>query len=1807
MSRTVDERVVSMEFDNKHFENNVKTSLNTLDKLKQSLNLSGAAKGLENVSAAARGCDLSPISNGAEIVHAKFSALQVMAVTALANITNSAVNAGKRIASALTIEPIKMGLQEYETQINAVQTILANTKSKGTTLDQVNSALDELNHYADKTIYNFTEMTRNIGTFTAAGIDLDTSVNAIQGIANLAAVSGSNSQQASTAMYQLSQALATGTVKLMDWNSVVNAGMGGQIFQDALKETSKALGTGAEQAIKAKGSFRESLQTGWLTAEVLTETLKKFTTSGAQEYVAKYTGLTQDAIKAELEKAEATYGEAEAIEYASKALAEKSGKNADEIKQILDFAKNAEDAATKVKTFSQLIDTLKEALQSGWTQSWEIIIGDFEEAKKLWTSISDYFGDAINKSAEARNNLLQAWKDGGGRDMLFEGIKNAFNGVLSVIKPIKEAFKDIFPPTTAKNLLTITERFKDFTANLVLSKERADKVKLTFKGLFSILDLGKKAISAVLKPILSFVTGDSAGSIADKVLDITASIGDFFTKLNEGVEAGEGFSKVSSVISGALETIGAGVSAVVGCFGSIGEVLSKAWSIVSKVVGKIRDVIGEVFSWLRENISAGDIFAGLAGGGIFIAFKKFGSLIDKIKDIFDGFFSKKDVVKKFSDIMSGIKDSLSSFSEGLKVSSILGISIAVALLSSSLKKISDISPGKIAYSLGTIRLLIASLTSGFSSLCKSLKLFGGKGTIRAGIALIAIAEAVNILASAMIKIKDLSWEEIAKGLASVGGSVLILTKAINHMGSGGVSLRTSIAILALAESCKKIADALIKFGSMSWDEIGRGLTAMGGALTEFTAVLSVMGKFGGSRTLLGGLSILIASKSLDDIADALKNLGDMQWDEIGRGLTAMGGALAELGGVTGALGKLAGFSGILGSASLVIAVESLDEIAEALTKFGNMSWSEIGRGLSAMGGALLEVGGMSGALGVIAGFSGLFGAGSLVIAVQGLEELADSLIKFGSMSWDEIGRGLTAMGGALLEVGGVSGALGALTGFAGIIGAGTIDLAVEGLDTLANCLIKFGDMAWDEIGRGLVAMGGALLEIGGISGGLGALTGIAGLVGAGTITLAVQGLDQLAEGLIKFGSMSWDEIGRGLVAMGAALGEIALGSLANSLGILGSISIEKVAEPLGVLADSFKKFCGMNWEEVSVGIEAMSAVLSELAVGGFLNTLSILGSVSIATVAEPLGILADSVKKWIGMSIPEDLAYNLSLLAGAILSFTFSGLGGIAISTVAGPLGTLADSVRNWSGVTVPENLNSDLTGLAEGIKGFSWLFLAGWSLSALSGPLGSLADSVRKWSGITVSEGLKESLTNLSAGLKGFSWLFTSGWSISAIVKPLGELANSVNKWTGITVPESLKDGLKDIADGIKEFSAWDALKISGIAEPLNTLSNACKKLSSINVDGEKLKTFVSNLNRCCNDLSVINSASVLSASNTVSTLCEMFKKINGVNVGNVENFVKAANSLNNISVSNINVDTGSLKNAVSSISEAMKSMKSIIVNSKSSLNSGMKTAMSGLPSAIQSSSAKSNSAMRSLLSSLANSVSGYKSNITSAFKTMVSGASKAIRSHYSSMKSAGKHLGSGLVSGIESKEQAAYDAGFTLGQAAVQGEKDGQQSNSPSKLTIKAGKWIGEGLIIGMQTMANRVYDSGKELGTTATGTISSAISKIANNIDGDMNMQPTIRPVLDLSDVKSGARNISSILGNGGSIQAMANVDAISRMANRRNQNGANDDVVSAIDKLRKDVGNLENRSYSVGNITYSGGDEVSNAIESLVRAIVVEGRV
>lgn len=1035
MSKTVDERVVSMQFDNKKFEQNVQTSINTLDKLKSKLNLKGAAKGLEDVDKATKKLDMTPLTNGIHTVGLKFSALQVAATTALANIANSAVNAGKRLVSAFTIDPIKTGLQEYETQINAVQTILANTQSKGTTLDQVNAALDELNHYADMTIYNFTEMTRNIGTFTAAGVDLETSVSAIKGIANLAAVSGSTSQQASNAMYQLSQALASGTVKLMDWNSVVNAGMGGQVFQDALKETARVHGIAIDDMIKDEGSFRETLSNGWLTSEILTETLSKFTGDLSEEQL-KSIGYTEE-----------------------------------QIKEIIKLGKTANDAATKVKTFTQLMSTLKEAAQSGWTQTWEILIGDFEEAKALWTSVSDVFSEIINSSAEARNNMLQAWADAGGRGMVIDSLKNTFKALLSVIKPIKEAFREIFPATTSNQLLKITENIKKFTEKLILSEKAQEKLKSTFKGLFAVIDIGVTIIKEVVAGIAKFI-GKVAGLVGP-IIGVTGSLGDWISKIRDAIKESGFFAKIIGSIVKVLQFLIDKVKTVVGFFSQgiaapgfewLFKLLNGIWEILAWIADKVKTVISSIAKSIGDAFSGGNIegVLGIVNGAIFtsilLGIKKF------VGGFTDSLSSFTEIGSKIMDILDALKDTLKAYQSELQSRSLIKIAAAIAILATSVLILSSIDADKLAMSLGAISLLFANLMASmavYNNLGEYVK-----GMMRTSGVMIMMSVAILVLAVALERISSIDEDKLLGGvmtIAALSGILLVVSKIMST--SKDEIIKGSASLITFAIAINILASACVKLASLDVKGLMKGITAIGAMMAEILVFLHALPK----DTPKIAASVLGLSVALLIMSVAIKKMGDMSWEAIVKGLTALGGGIVIL---AFALNVMKGT--LSGSAALLIAALAIGMLVPSLVILGKMSWSNIVKGLvtlaaafTILGVAAYVLGPVLGIMAALAGILSLAGV-ALIIFGAGLSSIA---IAFSIMDYGTIAKGLMAIGGALIVFGAAVILPALMSPLIMLLGTSLLILG-KGLIAIAAA---FAITDYGSIAKGLMALGGALL------------------------------------------------------------------------------------------------------------------------------------------------------------------------------------------------------------------------------------------------------------------------------------------------------------------------------------------------------------------------------------------------------------------------------------------------------------------------------------------------------------------------------------------------------------------------------------------------------------------------------------------------------------------------------------------------------------------------------------------------------------
>ena len=846
----VDNRVVTMTFDNKLFQQKVGETIGSIDKLKQALKFDTAKSGFDDISAAAGKVNFGTIHTAIDGVSTKFLALSTVAVTALSTITNKAIETGLSVIKSLTIKPALDGLQEYETNIGSIQTILANTASKGTNLDQVNAALDQLNVYSDKTIYNFGQMAKNIGTFTAAGVDLDTSVSSIKGIANIAAMSGSSADQASTAMYQLSQAIAGGSLKLMDWNSVVNAGMGGEALQNALFETGKAMGTlndvpmgtTFKQWTDSGHSFRESLKDGWVTADVLTTTLGTFTGDMTKEMlVAK-------------------------------------GFSSQMADQILATAQTAQDAATKVKTFTQLVDTTKEQIGTGWADSFKIIIGNFQEAQSLFTMVSNSIGKVIAKNNDARNQVLSAWKAFGGRDAIIAGFINAWVALGQVLKPIQQAFHEVFPPSLAKNMIILSAHFRDFTHSLLISGETADNIKSIFKGIFSIFSIGisiVKGIFHVFSDLASALFGLSSGA-GGGLLTIAAGIGDFVSKIREllvtsgGVEAF--FNMISTVLATPIKWLIAVKDAIgdlIASFGGFGGIFSGAMSGITK----FKDALVTLFIALMP------VFA-IAIDGI-IRFKDV--LSNMMSDLMPTF-------NKLTNFLSGVALSIAGFFEGLFGGAATKGGSAAA---SSIDKVSN-SIGGLSVSFDWLQTVASALATAWDWLIDRVSEFskqlgdnlGDIGRFGAGIgsAFAGIGKGIGEA------FKNLDWDKVLEGakVGLAGGLLVVINNFVKHMSfdqifTGGMfgkigdafgqltstlkALQQQIkseALMNIAKAMGILVIAMIALTFIDIADLGKALGAMAVGFAELAAVMAALDKItsGGTKMLMLATGVILLAVAM---------------------------------------------------------------------------------------------------------------------------------------------------------------------------------------------------------------------------------------------------------------------------------------------------------------------------------------------------------------------------------------------------------------------------------------------------------------------------------------------------------------------------------------------------------------------------------------------------------------------------------------------------------------------------------------------------------------------------------------------------------------------------------------------------------------------------------------------------------------------------------------------------------------------------------------------------------------------------------
>ncbi len=1078
MSEVVDRRVVSMEMNNEQFKREAEATIKELEKLEKSVDTKGMEKNLSSLEKVTSSISLDGLAKAVDKINYRFSALGTVTDQIFRNITNSAILAGKRMIKALSTDPLMDGLSEYETEINAVKVIMANLP--GVTQEEVNDTLAELNEYADLTVYNFGQMTDAIGKFTAAGVDLKTSTATIKGLANVAAGAGVSNTRLAGAYIQVSQALQAGVFKLQDWNSMQQAGLANEEFRNRLQDTAIEMGilTGRVD------NFRDSLKDGWLTTEVFTKTL---------------------------EKAASTDNE---------------------------WGKRLTAAATEVTTLTQLIGVLKEALGTAWATSIKYVIGDFTEAKALFTGISDILSGIISGSAEARNIALKEWHDMGGREELLKSLANLFAAIYSIIYPIKKAFNDTFQSITGTGLLGLTRSFSAFTKSLIQNEDVMNgiysiaKVLATaLKAVFTVIKMGLGVLGTVLKVAGSLLQAlvIIVGNLAALVIPLTQAIKQ--SKIFQRLMAA--FNKIGNRVVNTLTNI---VSAIAGFVAYVlqlpilGDIFNLLYSLIYKVADAIVTIVEAIADFDIHNI----------GGW-------FNDLVNKLSQIFS--FSKEfktleNIIKGFGTVVSGVIGGIIGLL-GTLISTIFNVGSEFKTSFSFFdigNSIGGAFVSAISFIIQSFRNLGAGIKSAFSSDKTGQiqwvidKIIGLKDTI------------VDVVKSIVNTIKKINWNKlfaftismglvislyqlssglrsIGEGIESLSDAAKILSKALKKKFSRTQSTIRSIAILigTLTASIK----VLSTIPAEDLKKATISLATIMGIFLVFEAILVVMELI--VKKLKLGVRMQMATKSIAAIgiavaamAASLYILKDVPagWDLVGK-MTALLTLMVVFGGVITVASRFGG-NKLTNFLSILAMAFAIDKIVDVFAKFADVPLDDIKDNIKNF-------------IGLMAGLAVLFlgigqikirGVVGLIAMAYSIDAIIEALEAFGKADLSGLRKQLLLLSPLLIALGAFCLAALSITknvkfgGGLATVGAGVMGIAV-GVAVLIAALNLFPKEGFDvgpfaELITSLIVIFGAIGVLIGVIGSFNkaadgkALKGAAGtlltmavLVGSIALSLAV--------------------------------------------------------------------------------------------------------------------------------------------------------------------------------------------------------------------------------------------------------------------------------------------------------------------------------------------------------------------------------------------------------------------------------------------------------------------------------------------------------------------------------------------------------------------------------------------------------------------------------------------------------------------------------------------------------------------------------
>lgn len=1616
---SIESRIVSLKFDGSKFMSGAAQAQSALQKLKESLNMSGAAKSLESVGDKVSRFSFGGIADRIKEASSNFGILDVAAGVTLGNIASKAIATGLQLVKSFTVAPILDGLREYETQINSVQTILANTQHKGTTIDQVNAALDELNVYADKTIYNFAEMTRNIGLFTAAGVGLEDSVAAIKGISNLAALSGSSSAQATTAMTQLSQAIASGTIRLQDWNSVQNAGMGGERFQELLKTTARIHGEAVDSAIESNGSFRESLKEGWLTSEVLLESLSILTGDLTEQQLLSM------------------------------------GYSQEQATELLALAKAANDSATKVRTFTQLMDTLKESVGSGWAQTWELIFGDFDEASAFFTEVYEALDKVIQGSSNARNSVLKDWKDLGGRDDLVQTIRNLANAVWKPIEAIGKAWRSVFKGIDGSALKTLTGFIQILTSKMVMSEWVLIRWTKIWRALFSVLSIGWEVIKVgwevfkALAQVIAAVFGFVGGDLASNLLAGVAVIADWISAIAEWVRGLKLAERVHKLLNPPVQAFvnlmrsahGFIYNFVAGLFGlkflqPVGGWFKSAAESAGKLFEKISNTapmraLGALFS---DNAArAGEMGAKMA------EVVKGWKLDEKAKaagEAVGAFFVKiadKVPWEKFEAYADSAKKKFVEFLD-YDNSGNLGWNDALlvweAFVSRFQKGWKEIQSSKVAE---FIRDLGSDISAGFESIKSNINW----DHISAGLA--SLGESAKKLGSR-------AWDIAAEGVRKFGDALSYLREKIKELfggdkGGEGPATAVSAAGTAAAAAAESSAGRLGKISALfaKWaDDIKRKARELG-----------------------------LTAENLEKIGNFFENLWNKFADSVESGSNKAWNVLKTIGAKLGSAIKEM-FSKAYDYLYKTDAGDLLFD-ALALTTIGTFVWKMRGL-ISSLTGFLDKAGGMfDGISDAIGAFTGHLQAMQLKVKAQAILliagailVLAAAMLVIAQIDSNRLQEVMFVMVGAMTGVAAImkvmsslpSGASGSVNLIA--LGASMVGVSIA-LLLIASAMKKMAELDTGELVRGSVALG--------------------------VITGAMVGL---MYALQKFSSItsSTSVVGKSIIKEKASI----LGMALSMVAIAGSMLLmAKAVEKLGQIEN----------ETLMKGLATMSVILlviglfeklggAQLKIGNALSLLIMATAMTqIASALQEVGSkdLGPSLKGLAIMAVAFGIIGGAMRLIGpdALAKAALMAVVMLTLKSIGGTIQELADipwmDVAKGLGV-----MAATLLVLGVAMKFMTGNLAGAGALLLMAVAIGVMAGSILlltqiPWQAAAVG------LTIVAVAL---GVLIAAGYAAQPVIVIVVALAAAV-ALLGIGIG-LLGLGVGALAVGLVLLAGLGAAGIAALVTGLNALISlipyAAQKFAEgmvriAEVIGENKETWREAM-------SAIIYALIMAIDDNIPHMEQTMK-----------NLIDAGLRIINEKTPDI-VQTG--WNVLMALLEGIKNNIGQVADTATDIIIAFMDAMQR----------------------------NYPRIIDKGAETLlkfIEGLTASINKYAPRLRQAGKDLAfaiaDGMTGGLASKIGDVAAKARDLAKGALNSAKSWLGIASPSKEFKKIGRFVGDGMAIGMDDRVGLVSKSAQNLSKT---TMEEAM-KAFDNLKFDGDMDPTIRPVVDLTNVEQAAKTIDN----------------------------------------------------------------------------------